>query len=444
MKKFYSFLFAAVALVGFAACNSDSTEEPAPAQKVGKVEFTANIDDSRTNLGTDFSVTWEGNETIAIKSGEKVYEFILKDGSLSEDKKSATFVYEGGDFKASENMSAVHPYNAEGTPKIATNQNGTFGGAMVMSGVATKDGVVTFNTHNTVILTFTVPAACKEVKINDKVVKADFAAGTTYYASVEDGTNNLEVRIDGYLSKKAATKAALEKGNVYKLGVLPAPVESGWELMGLNNWANSAKMYKDLDWFVAYNITSSSNEFKFKNGGTWVGAKSDFLHKDVYAYPEGGTNIKAEKSNTAYDFYYNPEGGLYMILPAGTDINQDIYVATDMFIRGNYTNYSGYGNWGKGRTPIVAQGKYYLFKEYTFSSNPEFKFTTSEEGWDWQYSTENTLTENTWTTLKNASSLGGNTKFSKAGTYDIYTTSDKNNRNKVLIVTHGNAPAAMN
>lgn len=268
--------------------------------------------------------------------------------------------------------------------------------------------------------------------------------GSTYYACVEPASNvSFVARIGGYLSKKASKDATFNANDVFNLAELPAPVKSDVTLQGINNnWSSNVAMYKDIYWSVALNVKSSSAEFKFTKGADWVGAKSSFIHKDIYAYPTGDANIKIT-ANTAYDIYYNHDGGLYMVLPAGTDINQDIYVATDMFIRGNYTNYSGYGNWGKGRTPIVAQGKYYLFKNYTFTSAPEFKFTTSEEGWDWQYSSETTLKSNTWTTLKSAANLGSNTKYANAGTYDIYTTSDKNSRNKVLIVDTGVTPSAL-
>ncbi len=328
MKKFYSFLFAAVALVGFAACNSDSTEEPTPANKeVGKVEFTANIDDSRTELGADFSVTWSDyNETIAIVSNGKAYKFTVKEGSLSNNNKSATFVYEGDDFVASENMTAVYPYNAEGEVTIKTEQNGTFGDAMVMSGVA-KDGVVTFNTHNTVILTFTVPAACKEVKINNTVVKADFAPETTYYASVEDGTNNLEVRIDGYLSKKAATKAALEKGNVYKLGVLPAPVESDWGIKGAftdgNNWNTHVKMYKETEsLFVVKNVQGKDKEFKITDGNTWLGGDFALLNKWCNTFDGPNLKLPAEKC----DIYFDINEKIFCIVEAGAKVPEIPYL----------------------------------------------------------------------------------------------------------------------
>ena len=68
MKKFYSFLFAAVALVGFAACNSDSTEEPAPAG-VEKVSFKANIEETKTGL-EGLQTVWVAGDEVTVTNDE--------------------------------------------------------------------------------------------------------------------------------------------------------------------------------------------------------------------------------------------------------------------------------------------------------------------------------------------------------------------------------------
>lgn len=439
MKKYFMFL-AAVAVIFATSCNKEEINAPIPTEFIS-VELNPM---TKTQLN-GFETVWiAGDEVDVFVGTEKVGTLKLKEDSANRFE---------GDITAGKSGNAILKYPA-GVPSVPVeqqavansfaNQSALLEGQTTIEDLRAGNGATLDNV--TALLKFKVAQdgdVTFEVGANKYTVKG-CKAGSEYYACVAPASNvTLVARIGGYLSKKASKNVTFEANKISNLGDLPSPTASDVTIQGINNnWSSNVTMYNDIYWSVALNVKSSSAEFKFTKGSEWIGAKSTFVHKDVYAYPVGGSNIKFT-ANTAYDIYYNHDGGLYMVLPAGTDINQDIYVATDMFIRGNYTNYTGYGNWGKGRTPVVAQGKYYCFKNYQFTGAPEFKFTTSEEGWSWQYSSESTLKLNTWTTLKSGGSLGSNTKYGSAGTYDIYTTSDKNNRDKVLIVTTGTAPAAL-
>lgn len=444
MKKIF-ILMAAAAVMFAASCNK-MEEVNTPVEPVVETELiTIDLNPmTKTSLDDKATVWTEGDEVSVTVGGKNIGSLKLVKGTTS------TF---SGEVYAGYNGDATLNYPA-GVTSVPTTQAAVAGsfanGAALLEGTTTMDALRAGEgaqlSNTTALLQFSV-AQAGDVTFEvgtTKYTVTGCQTGKTYYACVAPSANvSFTARIGGYLSKKASKNVTFAANKISDLGALPAPTASDVTLQGINgNWSSNVTMYNDIYWSVALNVKSSSAEFKFTKGSEWIGAKSSFVHKDVYAYPVGGDNIKFT-ANTAYDIYYNHDGGLYMVLPAGTDINQDIYVATDMFIRGNYTNYTGYGNWGKGRTPVVAQGKYYCFKNYVFTSVPEFKFTTSEEGWNWQYSSESTLKLNTWTTLKSGSSLGSNTKYGSAGTYDIYTTSDKNNRNKVLIVATGTAPAAL-
>ena len=217
-------------------------------------------------------------------------------------------------------------------------------------------------------------------------------------------------------------------------------ISSGWVLKGIDNWSKDATMYKEGNWAVAYNIKSSSQHFKFYKSSpeTWVGGKkgASTAISTSKAHVEGGDDIKVPSANTSYDFYYCAEGGMYMIVPAGSSID-NISVDTDVYLRGNYNN------WGNGITPTMHDGKFYGWKNVKFTSAPEFKFSTSASGWDWQHTADATLTINVWKATKSGSNPGGNTKYGTAGTYDIYLTSDKLNRNKVVIVKAGDPIPAL-
>ena len=446
MKKIY-ILMASAALMFAASCNkmeeTNSTESAVETELI-TVELNpmtkTSLDGKATvwSEGDAVDVIYDGNpvpvgKLTLVKGTESTFSGELKTVGLIGD---ATLHYPAGVYAVPAEQVAVENSFANGAALLE--------GTTTVEELRAGEGVELQN--KTALLQFTV-AQAGDVTFEvgtKKYTVTGCKNGSTYYACVEPASNvSFVARIGGYLSKKANNLATFEENKVFNLQNLPAPIASDVKLQGIDgNWSSNIAMYDDIYWSVALNVKSTSAEFKFTKGSEWIGAKGSFVHKDIYAYPTANDNIKIV-ANTAYDIYYNHDGGLYMVLPAGTDINTDIYVATDMFIRGNYTNYTGYGNWGKGRTPIVAQGKYYLFKEYEFTSAPEFKFTTSEEGWDWQYSSETTLKSNTWTTLKSAANLGSNTKYANAGTYDIYTTSDKNSRNKVLIVNTGVTPSAL-
>ena len=73
MKKFYSFLLAAVALVGFAACNQDFTADIAP-ESGEMVSFKATIADE-TRVGLDgLQTVWEDGDEVKVDG----YTFICQ------------------------------------------------------------------------------------------------------------------------------------------------------------------------------------------------------------------------------------------------------------------------------------------------------------------------------------------------------------------------------
>ena len=288
MKKFYSFLFAAVALVGFAACNSDSTEEPAPAQQVGKMEFTANIgEDTKTSLnGT--KVKWCAEDAIAVSDGTKVEMYKVKE--LLNDGKSAIFqgaALEGNTFYA------VYPYaedaaytDGKWNVTIPTEQVAVAGsfadGAALAYGEYQGDYTFSFTNENAV-LKFQVPENCSFVEFyngEDLAVELNggLTAGKDYYAVVAPETSyTFTVRIDGYLSKQGTKALDLEKNKIYNLGILPAPKTSGYNVVGsFQGWdvavGKAVVMYADVDgWAVAKGVELyKTDEFKIVKGNSWT------------------------------------------------------------------------------------------------------------------------------------------------------------------------------
>ena len=266
MKKFYSFLFAVVALAGFAACNSDSTEEPAPEQEVGKMEFTANIgEDTKTQLTEGTKVKWCAEDAIAVSNGTDVKMYTIKEGTLSEDGKTA--VFEGEELEG-DVYYAIYPYVADAKyengawsgvaePTEQTATAGSFAdGAAVSEGTYNGDGSFSF-TNESAILKFQVPAACSFVEFYNgetlavKVV-GEMAAEETYYAAVKPGKYTFTVRIDACLSKIGTKELNLEKNTIYNLKALPAKQTATVNLVpGIWTSANA--------WFAAYYWNGNSN-----------------------------------------------------------------------------------------------------------------------------------------------------------------------------------------
>ena len=236
MKKFYSFLFAAVALVGFAACNSDSTEEPAPAQQVGKMEFTANIgEDTKTALdGLD--VIWCKGDTIGIWDGTATKPFIAKE----TDGKSAKFT--GMADPNQKTYYAVYPYvkgatYADGVWKgvnFNNNQEAKAGSFACKANIsyAESEGT-TLNFQNSLaVLKFQVPVECELVEFvanSALLVKAWAPADKKmqpekdYYVTVPAGNYQLTARVDGYLSVASTKMLKVDANKIYNLKTLPAP-----------------------------------------------------------------------------------------------------------------------------------------------------------------------------------------------------------------------------
>ena len=274
MKKFYSFLFAAVALVGFAACNSDSTEEPAPAQQVGKMEFTANIgEDTKTSLD-GMSVKWCKEDTIWVN----FKEFQIKDKASYEAATSATFT--GNPVEAP--FVAVYPYNKDvafntETSVFATLKanvgEGTFADGANIAVAYSKEGTNLSFKNVLSVLKFQVAAACETVTISstsalvgkvaykatdgtiadvattdaDKeitlTIDGGFKAGVDYYTTVIPGTHELTITTNTKTTKPSKT---IVKNKIYNLGILNVDVYA--YLRVTNPWKQGNERFAAYFW----------------------------------------------------------------------------------------------------------------------------------------------------------------------------------------------------
>ncbi|MBE6195603.1 MAG: hypothetical protein E7137_00725 [Rikenellaceae bacterium] len=341
MKKFYSFLFAAVALVGFAACNSDSTEEPAPAQEnVGKMEFTANIgEDTKTALD-GLNVTWCEGDIIGIWDGTATQPFT----ATEINGKSAKF--EGMAALGQAKYYAVYPYVEGATcadgvwTGVNFNNNqeaviGTFACGANISFAEAEGTHLTF-TNSLAVLKFQVPVACKLVEFvanNALLVKAwgtdenKMQPEKDYYVTVPAGEYKLTARVDGYLSVASTKTLEVATNKIYNLKTLPAPVESDWGIKGAftdgNNWNTHVKMYKETEsLFVVKNVQGKDKDFKITDGNTWLGGDFALLNKWCNTFDGPNLKLPAEKC----DIYFDINEKIFCIVEAGTKVPEIPYL----------------------------------------------------------------------------------------------------------------------
>jgi len=347
MKKFYSFLFAAVALVGFAACNSDSTEEPAPAQEnVGKMEFTANIgEDTKTQLGetTDgmTEVLWCDDDVIGVN--DKSYT--IKEGT--NEGTTATLVGDPVEapYVAVYPLSAFNSYNKEQEfINITLDANvaaGTFADGANIALAFSNDTNLSFKNLLSV-LKFQVAAECETVTIKSEnplvgtvnfnyecfyagattyetsielTIDGGFKTGTTYYTTIIPGIHKFTVLTDGKPSRQAKSGTTLYRNQVVDLGTLPAPVSSDNGVVGsFQGWdiANPVAMYIVDGWAVATGVEFyKGDEFKIVTGTSWDNPNYGFqdvtvAEVDTEYTLDGTANLKVGK-NGLFDIYFKVE-----------------------------------------------------------------------------------------------------------------------------------------
>lgn len=277
MKK-NLFMVAAVALMAMISCNKEEMniggepQVPEVLQPSYYVEFTADlgaeetvtptVQQSATRTTIDVAnkkTLWVEGDAISV-NGKK---FVVKE--LIDGGRSATFVNAEelpANFDAP--YTAKYPYKANGTIEIPTTQTAVQGGidpAYVPAVAYSDDNSLSFK-HAASIIKFQVAVACNQVVLSSDdalagtltvtlpeefdgvptfsaatktvTVNGSFVTGQDYYLAVLPGKkNNFEVRIDGYLSKNAAS-VNIARSNVVNMKTLPEPLRKVYVKNDLN------------------------------------------------------------------------------------------------------------------------------------------------------------------------------------------------------------------
>ena len=343
MKK-NLFMVAAVALMTLVSCNKEevtngATEQPQPQEPSVVVEFTASLGDEATKTTLSEGKTlWLESDKISI-NGQ-----VFKVKELVDGGASATFVNESelpAGFAAP--YTALYPANVTEVPSTQTAYAGKFDPNAVLETATSDDTFLAFK-NVTSLLKFQVPAPCNSVTLTsddvlagvsskEVTISGDMVAGTDYYVAVLPGTkNNFVVRIDGYLSKNAAS-VNIERSTIADMKTLPAAEASGWCLKGsFDNWGEGFSLFNDLNGnIVAKNIVLAG-AFKIVN-------PSDKYVRSISNAPTTSKwltlyDASGDMSLTGtYDVYVNTENKAICVVTVSSSVpefnlsNRELYVS---------------------------------------------------------------------------------------------------------------------
>lgn len=405
MKKFYSFLIAAVALVGFAACESN---EEAATPEAEIMSFVASFaDETRTALAdAEGNVKWCADDTILVTNGVTTKTFT----ATSVDGATATFTGErmdGETFYAIYGGEDATFANGEWTYTVSATQtakNGTFAdGAAVSTAVCTDGKTLAFE-NQCAVLKFQVPATASAVEFfngSTSVVKVTgtMKTGEVYYATVAPGTYTFTVKVDGVVVKESSKALELVANKIYNLKTLP-----GYEVLGtFNNWTKGKNyMTVEGDYLVCKNVNfATDGKFKFfiEDGsqyGAYYGREADNNHKVVshgnYYYAADAADIEIKQGT--YDLYFAKDCTTFLVMNAGSKYNANNWV-----IYGS-DNIEGIDKgWNtESYIPMITggDGQYYL--TITFTGDAYFKIFKIVDGNKWWRESNNDNSDQVLTT----------------------------------------------
>ena len=242
--------------------------------------------DNSFSVGSVPSVAYTENQSLAFKNAAALLKFTVKGNNV----KGLVFFGNNGEAVSGDVM-------------VSLNEDNT-----VKSVVAQETTITENDVTETKLITW--------AKVWAQTADYCFVEGTTYYLSVvpqkfEKGFG-VELEIDGVGLKKVKnleTEYDLKPNTILNLGELeykaPSVENLNWGIVGtLTNWSSNIAMAVEGEWYVAKNITITTDDgFKFRNGDSWA-------DKDLLTYNAG-----------------KAEDGVEYLLTGGAGENNEIKVA---------------------------------------------------------------------------------------------------------------------
>lgn len=388
--------------------------------------------DNSFSVGSVPSVAYTENQSLAFKNAAALLKFTVKGNNV----KGLVFFGNNGEAVSGDVM-------------VSLNEDNT-----VKSVVAQETTITENDVTETKLITW--------AKVWAQTADYCFVEGTTYYLSVvpqkfEKGFG-VELEIDGVGLKKVKnleTEYDLKPNTILNLGELeykaPSVENLNWGIVGtLTNWSSNIAMAVEGEWYVAKNITITTDDgFKFRNGDSW--ADKDLLTYNAGKAEDGveylltggaGENNEIKVAASAvYDVYLALNLNKFKVVKVG-DIEveepSDEPVASDWGVVGDLT---GWGDTGVKDITMYSYKGMYVAYNVKFTAAGSFKI---RKGGAWNDATNYGLetsgdVEPGYYYKVIASGGSGNIKV-KAGTYDIWF--DLNNK-RVYVLNPGTDPATV-
>lgn len=290
--------------------------------------------DNSFSVGSVPSVAYTENQSLAFKNAAALLKFTVK----GKNVKGLVFFGNNGEAVSGDVM-------------VSLNEDNT-----VKSVVAQETTITENDVTETKLITW--------AKVWAQTADYCFVEGTTYYLSVvpqkfEKGFG-VELEIDGVGLKKVKnleTEYDLKPNTILNLGELeykaPSVENLNWGIVGtLTNWSSNIAMAVEGEWYVAKNITITTDDgFKFRNGDSW--ADKDLLTYNAGKAEDGveylltggaGENNEIKVAASAvYDVYLALNLNKFKVVKVGdveVEEPSDEPVASDWGIVGDLTNWT--------------------------------------------------------------------------------------------------------
>lgn len=401
MKKIYTFLMSAVALVGFAACSEGLNEITVNSNETTtEVTLFAEFEDETRMTLNGNTPEWEAGDVIYINGAEfiaqKAGRAVWFKGSVTEDMIGQAYTAYFGtmDGKVAAEQTAVAGHMSKETPATAE--------------IADFQSGMTISFKNAAALLQFTPSFSGDVIFNvvdgETVTLKGCEAGNTYYAAVTPATwsNGIEVTTNnGIICKEGAVGQVIERNKIYPLGAIDRKVAPFKIIGSHNDWSfdNCEVMYETENYYVAPNfkMDKGSNEFKFISASAtvWTDIEESYGSESTSTSTLTSTagnayrilknsekNILADDGT--YDIYMSKEKFFYFIMPAGAAIADNTIKLDSWGIVGNING----NEWGDD-VPLYVCGKFVAVRGIQPSSNYAiFQFCLRKNhNWDFKLGT---------------------------------------------------------
>lgn len=407
MKKFYSFLVAAVLLMGATSCQKEATADAGAADNV---EFVASIAGGRTELGAGNKVMWNANDNIRIFTQENL------DGNIfNSDATAATATAK---FTTTEQFTpsnngylAVYPETAN--TGNATCEDGVWSIPVSMKTEFSADAgdvvpaanyyeennfMVAFSENNqlsfkaaTALLKFTYTGnqgfpimfftgedrvtgdAVLQFNTADNSISYEEADGTqisldglvngnVYYVPVYPGKiSSITITEQMQTLLSVNKEIELKAGRIYNLD-MPAGM-SPWMLYDSYGEGTPIAVSKEGDFHVAKNVPANTNGYIFSKDGmqsSFAGAESTTTAFEQWGFTGNEAFYLTEGQN--FDIYLTDDASLYFIAPAGTPIENIPAIAYS-------EEYFLYDYQADATVKLLDMGDFYVAKNMPSSEN---------------------------------------------------------------------------